>query len=559
MKKLKFLLFFQVLYLTAIAQQLPEIENNGNQIKELFFAGLKDKLAENYPKANTNFQKIIGLDSQNDAAYFELANISLLQNKLFDAETNIKRAVAIKPTNIWYLQFLSELYKRNGNMDELVVILDQLIKLSPERAYFYFDRANALYIAGSVDESKKAYQAIAEKFGQSKELLLAQQRFSSQNKEQNVNHLLAENPTDVKNFLAISGILLNQKKYDEALVLLQKAKNLEADNFEVDLAMSDIYRALKKPDLVAVALKAAFANEAMPVANKIKIVSGMLHRFNNPTYVKDATELASIALQAHPNDLQLITLYGDVLYQQGNIILAKEQYQKALKISAQFYTAYEKILGIQTLTGDYEGAIETSEEALTYFPNQAVTYYYRAFALHRKGQNAEAALEIKTAQALTPDNDLLAMIYALQAEVFIDQQKLKDADVSFDKAIALAPENYLILSNYAYYLALRENNLPKAEILAAKAAKALSTNPSVLDTYALVLFKLGKYNDALIWREKSLQNKEAANPVYLEHYGDILYLSGDKDLALLQWQKAKSLGNTSEKLTKKINEKRYFK
>ena len=50
-----------------------------------------------------------------------------------------------------------------------------------------------------------------------------------------------------------------------------------------------------------------------------------------------------------------------------------------------------------------------------------------------------------------------------------------------------------------------------------------------------------------------------SNPVYLEHYGDILFLKGNKDNAVVQWQKAKEAGNGSEKLIKKIHEKKYFK
>jgi predicted negative regulator of RcsB-dependent stress response len=45
----------------------------------------------------------------------------------------------------------------------------------------------------------------------------------------------------------------------------------------------------------------------------------------------------------------------------------------------------------------------------------------------------------------------------------------------------------------------------------------------------------------------------------LEHYGDILFLKGDKENAVAQWQKAKSAGNQSDKLNRKINEKKYIK
>ena len=248
------------------------------------------------------------------------------------------------------------------------------------------------------------------------------------------------------------------------------------------------------------------------------------------------------------------------MYQQGNLNGAKLQYLNVLKNSPQTYIAWEKVLGIQTLMAQYTDAIKTGEEALSIYPNQAILYYYLAFALHRNGQNAEAGLEIKSALMLeSEDKNLKAMILALQAEVLVDQQKFNEADVAFDTAIALTPDNYLTLSNYAYYLALRNHNLSKAEMLASKSATALPNNTAIADTYAVVLFKLGKYDQAINWIQKALQNNEALNSVYLEHYGDILFMKGDTPNAILQWQKAKQAGNNAEKLIRKINEKKYIK
>lgn len=550
--------------LLGAQEQSFGILNPNNTITELYFAGLRDKLVENYNNATANFAKIITLDPKNDAAYFELATIGYRQNRLLDAETAIKKAININPKNIWYLKLQAEIYKRNGNMEALGNVFTQLIQLSPETEDNYFDRANALFLAGKNDEAQKAYDEIEKKFGASKELTAARQRVvmqaSAAPDNATIDKLLAESPNDVKNYLYLSGVLLEKNKKDEALAILQKAKNLEPDNFEIDLAMADIYQSQKKNELAIVPLKAAFANPAMPVANQLKIVAAMLPRFGNQLVVKDATDLIQLAIKSHPNDPKLMVLYGDVLYQQGNLNAAKEQYQAVLKISEQFYGAWEKVLGIQNLMGQYTEAIKTGEDALSIYPNQAILYYYRAFALHRNGQNAEAGIEIKSALQLDGDDkNLKALIFALQAEVLIDQQKLKEADVAFDKAIELAPDNYLTLSNYAYYLALRNQNLAKAEMLAAKAASALPKNTSIADTYALVLFKLGKYDLALTWIQKALPNNEASNPVYLEHYGDILFLKGDKEEAVLQWQKAKQAGNDSEKLNKKINEKKYIK
>lgn len=566
MKLFIFFAFLCSLTLSVSAQDLP-VPDDGrgtNAIKELFFAGLKEKMAENYASANTTFTKIVALDPKNAAAYFEIATVTYRQNKLLEAETAIKKAIALDSNNVWYLKLQAEVYKRNGNMETLVLVFNRLIQLNPENEDLYFDRANAYFISGKVEESAKAYDEVEKKFGSSPSLTLAKQRLKVQvnntTTKDDLNKLIAESPADVKNYLYLSGVLLEKNKKEEALTVLQKAKALEPDNFQIDLAMADIYQSQKKNELAIGPLKSAFSNPLMPVDNKIKIISNMLPRFANQLVVKDATDLAVIAIKANPNDANLTVLYGDVLYQQNNLAAARVQYQAALKISDQLYVAWQKLLAIETLMGLYPVAIKTGEDALSIYPNQAILYYYYAFALHRNGQNAQAGVEIKSALQLdAEDNNLKAMIFALQAEVLIDQEKLKEADVAFDKAIALAPDNYLTLGNYAYYLALRNQNLPKAEMLAAKAASAMPKNASILDTYATVLFKLGKYDAALSWMEKALQNNEASNPVYLEHYGDILFLKGDKENAVLQWQKAKQAGNDSERLTKKINEKKYIK
>ena len=531
---------------------------DSNIVKELFFTGLKEKMLENYVNASVNFNKIIQLAPQNDAAFFELATINLRQNKLLESEIAIKNAISINAQNTWYYKLQSEIYKRNGNMEALVLVFNKLIQLSPDNEDLYFDRANALFLSGKTDDALKAYDLIEQKFGNSMELTNAVQRIKMQSGE--VEKMMSDNPSDIKNQLYLCGVLLEKGKKEEALALLQKVKVLEPDNYEIDLAIADVYQSQRKNELAIVPLKVAFANPTMPVDRKIKIVSLMLPRFNNAIVLVDATELTRIAVKCHPKDSKLMILYGDVLYQQGNFTLAKDQYQAVLKISDQFYPAWEKLLAMQTVMGQYAEAIKTGEDALTIYPNQAILYYYRAFALHRNGQNAEAGIEIKSALQLDgEDSKLKAMIFALQAEVLIDQQKLKEADIAFDKSIALEPNNYLTLSNYAYYLALRNHDLSKAELLVAKAAIAMPKNASIADTYSYVLFKLGKYDLARIWIERALQNNEASNPVYLEHYGDILFAKGEKEAASVQWQKARQAGNDSEKLIKKINEKKYIK
>jgi len=273
-----------------------------------------------------------------------------------------------------------------------------------------------------------------------------------------------------------------------------------------------------------------------------------------------AEELLKSIAKTHGDDPLFFALSADLYYEKGNLPAALNDYKKAIKLNSQLYAVWEKILNIQILLGQYRQMIAMGDDALSVYPNQAILYYYMAFALHRENQNTIALGHIKTALSLDGDNrELQALIFALQAEILIDEHKPEAADVAFDKAVKLDPKNYQIMNNYAYYLALRDENLNKALALIDVAATAMPNDGSIADTYALILFKVGKYGMARTWIEKALENNDAENSVYFEHYGDILFLLGEKDNALMQWKKSRNAGNAAALLKQKINEKKYIK
>jgi len=62
-------------------------------------------------------------------------------------------------------------------------------------------------------------------------------------------------------------------------------------------------------------------------------------------------------------------------------------------------------------------------------------------------------------------------------------------------------------------------------------------NASFLDSLGWVLYKRGKFAEARPHLEKAAADG-AADPVVLDHLGDLLYRLGDRDAAAKQWQHA---------------------
>jgi len=55
-----------------------------------------------------------------------------------------------------------------------------------------------------------------------------------------------------------------------------------------------------------------------------------------------------------------------------------------------------------------------------------------------------------------------------------------------------------------------------------------------------------------------LANGSDMSAVVVEHYGDILYQLGDIEGAIIQWKKAKELGEASKFLGKKLEEGKLY-
>ena len=80
--------------------------------------------------------------------------------------------------------------------------------------------------------------------------------------------------------------------------------------------------------------------------------------------------------------------------------------------------------------------------------------------------------------------------------------------------------------------------MDKAEKMISTALSADPNNSTFLDTYAWVLFKSKNYSLAKFYMRSAIENVKNPSGVLYEHYGDILFMNGEKEEAVKMWQKA---------------------
>lgn len=195
---------------------------------------------------------------------------------------------------------------------------------------------------------------------------------------------------------------------------------------------------------------------------------------------------------------------------------------------------------------------------LSHEPDLMEAYRQKSIAYFWLGENEEAMDVLsKGLRNVRTDMDKAAL-FSMRGDFYHTMEQKENMYADYDSTLIYDPDNINVLNNYAYYMALDNRDLKRALSMSAKTLEAEPFSATYLDTYAWILFRMKRYNEALVYMEKALRYLDTDNPEIYEHYGDVLFMCGEKDKAIENWHKAARLNGNSPTLERKIREQRYL-
>jgi tetratricopeptide (TPR) repeat protein len=208
---------------------------------------------------------------------------------------------------------------------------------------------------------------------------------------------------------------------------------------------------------------------------------------------------------------------------------------------------------------DMEEMIQICSEGIDYNPEVLEYYYYKGLGLCYFMERTEEGLEVlrqATRQIGEGSNpEMVSDIYTVMGDLLQERGEVEEACTCYDTALQYTPTDILVLNNYAYLLAQEECKLEKAELMSRRTIETEPDNATYLDTYAWVLYKLGRYDEALAYIERAIINDPEPSDVLYEHAGDISHQLGNKIKALDYWRKALELQNKAGAVNKSLDKK----
>jgi tetratricopeptide (TPR) repeat protein len=335
------------------------------------------------------------------------------------------------------------------------------------------------------------------------------------------NNLLERNPDDPRIQLAVCDYLINEKNYDELFLLLNNV-----------ILNSNV----KREDKIALFARLIDSQDVVNRNSNELMIALMVFEAN------------------FTNDDIVPLLRPELLIKMGNLDDAASRLEEIIKINADNYYAWEKLLLVLNQKKDYKNLMIKGEECATRFNRSFLAKILYANGAMESKKYDIALEELRKAEILAGDNkEFKTQVLTMRADTYYRMKDYLKAFETFEVAIKEDGEDLTVINNYAYYLAEQNKNLKEAEEMARKVIEKEKDNSTYLDTYAWVLYKRGKLKEAARIMEGIIGSGEAPDAEWYEHYGFILSKQHNCEKAIDNWKYAMKLDSTKTNLQEAID------
>ncbi len=548
------------------AQEQREVsEKDRLESTTLLIDGFRQKMAGNISRAISLLQEAIEKDPGNDAAFYELAKLSVGSGELHNAKTYSQAALRLDPGNHEYHLLLADIYILEDDLPGAIAVYEHLAQNEPDNVEYHRKLASAYLHNEQYEHTLGVLRHMENISGFSREVSLQKQQILVRKERYNEAIEEAEKmirffPEDSMFYELLGDLYLETGQPEKARDTYRAILDFEPDSHMARLLLADYYNQTDEPDTAFLYIKEAFLLPGMDIEGKGRIIFSYLHWASaEPEYLSYAVELSRILLEVHPGEAEAHLIYGDILYQDEQYEKARDYYLRGARLDPSSFTVWQQILSLDLRLGDFEGMLEHSDLALEYFFEQALLFLFNGLANMQLADYEAAASSLEYGLMIAvADEDLRQDFLTMLGDTYHFLGHHENSDKYYQQALDLNADNATALNNYSYHLSLRRERLDDALQMSQRALELDPDNAAFLDTFGWIHYQKGNFKEAEKWIARSLEVAEEASSAVLEHYGDVLYQLGQKEEALAFWIKAKEAGEGSDLLDKKIRDRTLY-
>lgn len=521
------------------AEPAPQLEPRGRRHADAiawFANGLFEEESDGPEKALESYRKSLNLDPGNTQLAIKVSYDYLRRGDTAEAIAVLKDAAKAAPKESAPFLALSSIYLRHLNKPDLAAKYAQ----------------SALEITPRDFAPYEALWAVCQSQGQSAKCAQVLEK-AAKSKSTDPEFWLALAELSGRSFLRDSSVSIPPGELERITGYLDKAAELGKDSPEVLSKIGDTYVLARQIDKALPYYRKVFGLKPSFPQIREKVAASLVETGQTAEAISVIEEIVKI----NPLNLGAYDQLTQLYLREGNQEKALAHARQALVIEPQVLPRHMQIIDLLFKVKDYSAAAGALAEARKRFPKTGLLTYYHGVALSQIKQHDAAmrAFEEALVEAANSQPDLLNGDFFFDYGAAAEQagQYVKAAEL-FRKSIEIDPSNAARSYNYLGYMWVERNeNLDEADQLIRRAIALEPGNGAYIDSLGWLLFKKGRYEEALQELLRAAEALPEPDAVVFEHIGDACEKLGRKAEAVLYWQKALQLDPENRELAAKLD------
>lgn len=547
---------------SSMTAQQMESEYDGKPDKKknatYFSNGLQSKYREDTEGAIRNFEQALRFMPDDAASMYELSEQYSNAGRIEEAFNMIQKAAKIEPENKWYQMRLGLFYRNLEQYNDFIKLYEKLTQKYPEDPDMLSELIDAYLVTENYSKALEKMDLLEQQVGENE--FITEQRLQVFKRQGNTKKVVSEleklieqNPDNIRYYGLLASFYAENGKIKEAIKTYEKIEEINPEHPYINVSLLELYDMTGDKEKAFDELLAAIRNKNLDITTKANTYDYWMNKNQGASNIDEqARQCGEAFVETHPDNKLGYLILGSCYFIEENAVKSKELYQKVLAIDSTDFFGWQNLIISESRLNENEAVRDHAVAALKYYPMQPVFYWYAGVANAVMENNEDAINYLEKGRRYTSDKMQMSEFDAFLGDIYHQQGDEDKAFDAYDRTLRNNPDNALVLNNYAYYLSLRGERLEEALEMAIRANELVPDNVYYTDTYAWVLYKLGRYKEAEKIMKKCLGLEKNPSGANLEHYGDILLKLGKESEAMEYWKKAQQAGGASKELDQKL-------
>ena len=326
-------------------------------------------------------------------------------------------------------------------------------------------------------------------------------------------------------------LLIGEGRHEDALAVYRAALKAKLDLAVFHRKIGLILEQLDRPDEAIAEYRLARRGAPDDKATSYLLASALARK---GAFDEARQELEAVLARA-PNEAQAHCQLAGVYLVQGNLEAAEQSLAKAQALDPKADGPKALLTEVRYRQKRYADAEKMAREFLAEHSEDQDVRLLMAYAMAGQKRHKEAIAEVRSLVAAAPEN--LSWRYLLSG-LYTEMGDAASAERELQHILRAKPDHAPSNNDLGYLWADRGVNLDRAEAMVRQALKVDPQSAAYLDSLGWVLYKRGRFEDAVRTLEEATRLAPELDPVLWDHLGDSYWQLRRRDDAVKAWQNA---------------------